>query len=536
MPFAVSIPQLEGDAMDVPLDVGESLFLLGANGTGKSSLLFPIFAANQANAQRITAHRQTWFSTGAIELSAAARQTTGQHMRNFDTNAPSRWKDDYANTRPGVALFDLVEAENTRARAIASAVDDKKISLAKRLSKDDAPIRVISEILQSSNLPIKISVQGAEVVASKAGSEPYSIAELSDGERNALLLASDVLTVKPGTLILIDEPERHLHRAIISPLLTNLFSRRPDCAFIVSTHEVGLPIDSPGSKIVLVRGCTYVNKTPVAWDVDVLTEPSQIDESLKRDILGARRKVLYIEGNQASLDEPLYSIVFPSISVIPKAGCREVINAVNGVRGEEDLHWVKAFGVIDNDGRPAEEIADLAAKGIHALGVFSVESIYYHAEIQQKVAERYAAVTGSVPEQMLEAALEAAVAAILRNADHLAERAVEKDLRQEVMELLPTRDDIRSRRTVDARFEVGDYVSEELTELQDLCAKKDLSQLLQLYPIRETSALAKIATNLGFQSRKQYEAAVRKLLIDEPAILDQVRSFFGPLYSEIEAA
>ena len=84
-------------------------------------------------------------------------------------------------------------------------------------------------------------------MASKSGSKPYSIAQLSDGERNALLIATNVLTVKDGTLVLIDEPERHLHRSIISPLLTHLFAQRPECAFIVSTHDVMLPLDNPAS-------------------------------------------------------------------------------------------------------------------------------------------------------------------------------------------------------------------------------------------------------------------------------------------------
>jgi len=535
MPFAISIPQLADNPIEVPLDVGDSLFLLGANGTGKSSLLFPIFTANQANAQRITAHRQTWFSTGTIELSAATRQTTGQNVRGFDTNAPSRWKDDYAKSRPSIALFDLVEAENRRARSIASAVDAENIVLAQQLSKENAPIGVISEILQSSNIPVKISVENNSLVASKAGSDPYSIAELSDGERNALLLASEVLTVAPGTLVIIDEPERHLHRSIISPLLTNLFGRRSDCAFIVSTHEVALPIDNPASKIVLVRNCSYVNNSPVAWDVDVLTEAREIDESLRRDILGGRRKVLYIEGHQTSLDEPLYSIVFPSISVIPKSGCREVINAVSGVRGEENLHWVKAFGIIDNDGRPDEEIDDFASKGIHALSVFSVESIYYHPDIQEKIAERQAAVSGADVNQMLDAARTAAIAAIANNIEHLAERTAERALRQLILSMLPKREDIRNGLPIETRIEVAECVTNEKIRINQLCEDNDVSGLLRLYPVRETQALGQIATSLGFQGRKQYEAAVRKLLLDDEVVLQSVRDFFGQLYPDIQA-
>jgi ATPase subunit of ABC transporter with duplicated ATPase domains len=119
--------------------------------------------------------------------------------------------------RPNLAIFELLDAENVRARKITAAVDEDNLGLAKQLSRADAPIKIINELLTLSALPIEISVEKNEqIFASKSGSTPYSVAELSDGERNALLIAADVLTAQPGTIFFIDEPERHLHRSIIS--------------------------------------------------------------------------------------------------------------------------------------------------------------------------------------------------------------------------------------------------------------------------------------------------------------------------------
>lgn len=54
-----------------------------------------------------------------------------------------------------------------RARSIAGAVDGDNIDLAKKLSKRDAPIKIINELLRLSNIPIEISVhQNEQVVAS----------------------------------------------------------------------------------------------------------------------------------------------------------------------------------------------------------------------------------------------------------------------------------------------------------------------------------------------------------------------------------
>lgn len=306
-----------------------------------------------------------------------------------------RWRDPYSVHRTNAALYDLIDAENVRARSIASAVDTGEIDLAKVLSKKDAPIRIINELLQLSNLPIEISVQqNDQIVASKSGGNPYSIAQLSDGERNALLVGAAVLTVKPGTLVLLDEPERHLHRSIISPLLTLLFEKRRDCAFIVSTHEVMLPLDNPAARTLLLRECIHTGSNVSAWDTDLVPAEAEIDEDAKRDILGGRRKLLFIEGVEHSLDKPLYSLVFPNVSIIPKSSCREVENAVVGIQSASDLHWLQAFGIVDNDRRTQADIDHLKAKGVYALSVFSVESIYYHPEVQRRVVERHATVTG----------------------------------------------------------------------------------------------------------------------------------------------
>jgi hypothetical protein len=59
---------------------------------------------------------------------------------------------------------------------------------------------------------------------------------------------------------------------------------------------------------------------------------SFIDDNLKKDILGARRKLLFIEGTEHSLDKPLYALVFLNTSVVAKSSCRDVEHAVFGIR------------------------------------------------------------------------------------------------------------------------------------------------------------------------------------------------------------
>jgi hypothetical protein len=226
--------------------------------------------------------------------------------------------------------------------------------------------------------------------------------------------------------LLIDEPERHLHRSIISPLLTHLFSKREDCAFIVSTHDVMLPLDNPSARTLLIRGCTYTESSLSGWDVDILPSETEIDDDIKKDILGARKKILFVEGVENSLDKPLYSLVFPDFSIIAKSNCRDVERSVCGIRASEKFHWVKAFGIVDNDMRPDADLTRLKKKHIYALPVYSVEAIYYHPDIQQLIAQRQAESIGGDASTYFNSARTAAMQQIKENISDLVLKVLKK--------------------------------------------------------------------------------------------------------------
>lgn len=403
------------------------LFVLGANGTGKSSLMQAFASASKEKTRRITAHRQTWIRSGSPEFTGKQRVECEQNVFHHDRHANARWMDDYSQQRAQMAIYDLVNSENVRAREITRAVDAKKAEEIGKLSAKDGAFTTLNRLLRLANLDIVLSVEANdEIMATRNGSMLYSIAKLSDGERNAILIGANVLTVSTGTLLLIDEPERHLHRSIVSPLLSLLLKERPDCAFVVSTHEPLLPVDNPGSKVLLTRACVYDCDKVKSYDLDLLENTAGIDDDLKRTILGERRKIVFVEGVEHSLDKPLYSLLFPNSSIVAKANCREVENAVVGIKGTAELHWVKPFGLVDNDSSEPERIADLQAKGVIPLNVYSVESIYYHPVVQKLAGEKLATVLGGDLVEKLEKANKDAIKAIRENAKHLSTRIAEK--------------------------------------------------------------------------------------------------------------
>jgi len=534
--FDLNIPRATGESLHFPITVGDKVFIMGANGTGKSSLMQRIYTYHFPRVQWISAHRQNFFLSNTMDFSRKEKQNYENAMQSSDIQISARWKDDYANQRASIAIYELINLDHLRNRAITLELENHNIEAAESLCQKDSPIKAINELLRFSNIPIEISFsENDQVVAMKAGGTSYSIAELSDGERNALLIAANVLTVKSGTLVLIDEPERHLHRSIISPLLTHLFSKRDDCAFIISTHDVMLPLDNPSARTLLVRGCTYTEFSVSSWDVDIVPPETEIDDEIKKDILGARRKILFIEGEEKSLDKPLYSLVFPNVSIIAKSSCRDVEHTVSSLGDSANRHWIHALGIVDNDRRPEADIDRLKEKGIYALPVISVESIYYHPHIQELIAQRQANLIGGDASTYLDIAKTAAIKEIEPHIQRLSRRTAEKAIREEFFRHLPKKGNIKDEKPINVSIDVAKFVKQEYERLQDALNTGNLAEIISRYPVRETPALDKIAKELGFQKCKQYEGAVRKLLIDDKEALTFVKSLFGTLASDIEA-
>ena len=535
MPFDLSIPTQEGQRLSLSLQEGELLFVLGANGTGKSSLMFHIAQSNLGRARKITAHRQTWMNTDALDMTPATKLQAEQNIQNTDRQIRSRYRDDYAAQRASMTIFELIDAENVRARRIAGLVDKRKMKAAKKASKKDAPITTINELLRQSNIPISISIRKNErVMASKHAGPEYSAAELSDGERNALLIAGNVLTAKAGTLFVIDEPERHLHRSIIAPLLSQLFQHRPDCAFVVSTHDHNLPLELPDARTLLLRSCTFAGQSVSSWEIDELPADTVIDDALKRDLLGARRQVLFVEGTEGSLDKKLYGLVFPTVSVIPKGSCHAVEGAVVGVRAGEGLHWLQAFGIVDGDGYGPDQIQEKRDKGVYAIPFYSVEAIYFHPEIIERICKRIADLRGGDAMALRDAALASGSSAVADHTERLSRKASKKSIRKLIIDQIPNDDELLEGADVTLQNDASSILQQRKEELDNAVSSGDWEVLLTKCPIRESSALARVSNTLGFANLRDYEKAVRQLLATDDNALKFVRELFEDLYEQFE--
>ena len=167
-----------------------------------------------------------------ITLTPHNRREFDKSVRSYESRPDARWLDHHSGQRHEAVLFDLVANDNDRARSIAYHIDNRSPEEALRVSSESAaPFAQVNELLAIGTLTVSIeNSKGEEILAQHGnGGEKFSIEKMSDGERSAVIMAAEVLTAKPSTVFLIDEPERHLHRAIIMPFLSALFKQRKDC-------------------------------------------------------------------------------------------------------------------------------------------------------------------------------------------------------------------------------------------------------------------------------------------------------------------
>lgn len=530
MEYSLTYPHQSEGQKQLTISSGNVMFMVGPNGTGKSTLMHTFTTQNAGRVLRITAHRQVWFNSDSVDLTPASRIQTEQHITNVDRQEQSRWKDEYAQQRSQATIFDLIDSDNTDARNIAAAARAGDFQAVASLAAIQAPVAKMNDILKISNLHFQVSVDdGSKLKAIREGLAPYSIAELSDGERNALLVIANVLTAKENTLILLDEPERHLHRSIVSPLISTLLSYRPDCAFVISTHDVTLPHDQEKSAALLLR---KYNHQPKSWIADFVPSVEQMDEEVAISVLGSRRILLFVEGQASSLDLQLYQIIYPDVTIKPLGSCADVERVVKGIRQSEGNHWISAFGIIDRDNRSDEECEVLHAEGIIPLVQYSVESLYYHPQMIRSILDRVATVNDIDPESAYESIVDSVVKSIEPHKERLAARLVQRKAKELLSRKAPDwREILKGGMKVE--FSPDGILTEELRLIETLVQNRDVEKLISRYPIRETAALEMIAKGALFPSKEKYEQAVRKMLIEGDKEQSCLKLILGPVTDRV---
>jgi len=200
-------------------------------------------------------------------------------------------------------------------------------------------------------------------------SQTYDLAQLSSGVKDAMVLLTAVHFSEPGSLILLEEPENHLHsgaqRAIMEIIAEA--ASTDDKQFLITTHSevlVGMgrteavyfvaPAEEPGTSSI----------RPVAdLDEGSLHDNLGIDVSRLLTTLGLQPQVVFIAEGRTDLEatEPIWEhlgIKDRVLAVNAEGGGAETIAAAGASLREGLTRFrlpAKVFILLDSDGNAEEK-------------------------------------------------------------------------------------------------------------------------------------------------------------------------------------
>lgn len=530
--------QTQSEPVQVTVRAGRPVFILGRNGTGKSALVNSLAANWNGKVIYMPGSRPSYFDQESLSMTPASRRQFTVNQKHYDSLPEKRWKPIEGTTTNEKAIHDLQAAETQYKLDAANQIKaegSSSVAIA-RLQTDNSPLDAVNSLLAQANLTVQLKVADGELRVMR-GDSLYSYARMSDGERSALVIAAEVVAAKPGMVFLLDEPELHLHSSIVVALIKALILQRPDCGFVVCTHQLDLPAAVKGGEIVLVRDCVWQDEKIASWDVDVIHDSEQIPEWLWIDVIGARRKILFIEGNnKTSLDQPLYALLFPKVSLRPCESCKDVVRAVKGLRDIAEVHRAKAFGLIDHDGMSPEQMSKFEDDGVYPLPIFAVESLIYSLEVQTAVAKQQSEMFGIDTQALLNAAKDIAIDSLKgkETKEHLASRVAERQMRDQLLSQIPTRQQLMAQDCGDLNVPVKSPYPGELARLTALVDISDIHGIVSRYPVRDSGVLNGIVKGLRLNSRDDYERAALQRIGLDANLRDALKQKLGKLASQLE--
>lgn len=395
MAYTYWLPDESGNKVDYTTE-SNSVIIVGANGAGKSKLGAWIEQRDFEGVYRTGAQRSLNFSEAIIfkpYSDAIDMVHYGNVVKKIGDNHQGgrKWNWGTAFTTTLIDNFnDVLSALLTlNANETSCYFDECKKAQELQLAKPDIPERVIDKLFSIWNevLPQrKLALEDSKFFASfiKNGNEvKYSATEMSDGERSVLYLAAQVLCVPKNKVLVIDEPELHLHPSIMNRLWKALEKYREDCLFIYITHDLQFASMHNHADKIWIREYDGQN-----WKLQKI-EDKDLPEDLLLEIMGSRKNIIFVEGERNSYDTQLYSELYPDYHIVPCGSCTQVIARTKAFRNNSDLHECQVYGIIDRDYRSDYEIGKYKEQGIYTIGVAEVENLFLVEELIRLMAKQF---------------------------------------------------------------------------------------------------------------------------------------------------
>lgn len=405
------------DAIPVELDGAASSVIVGANGSGKTRLgsWLEFVGPQHRQVYRVGAQKSLMFPERVSPLDVSEAQlglTYGMYIdlgslsdanvKNFRAQLAqpqgyqnikrSKWgqQPETGQMNDYKALVTYLLSEQA---AAGVAYLQESAGSASRITPPTTKIGELKRIWERI-LPHRQLIAGSSSVSVKpsdteSGTE-YQAPAMSDGERVVFYLIGQCLSAPENNIIVIDEPEIHLHRAIQTRLWNAIEQERPDCLFVYLTHDLEFAASRVSAKKFWIK--SYDGQV---WDWEEVPDPGKMPEALLLAVLGSRKPVLFTEGEAGGYEQAIFSRVYPDWTIMPCGNCEQVIDATQSFTNLKDLHGNECRGIIDRDYRDEHNVIRLQAQGILVLQTQEIENLMLDEAVLTAVLE-HAIGTGAI--------------------------------------------------------------------------------------------------------------------------------------------
>lgn len=527
---------------ELTLEAGKTTIIIGANGSGKTRLAVYLEEQLGEKAHRIAAHRALSLNPNVDKIpEAKARQYLSYGISMNGISITDRKYYRWDNKAPTILLndFDRLLQYLFAQQNNLAVENNQKLNRDEEITNSKTKLDILQEVWERL-LPLKkLHITADDIRVSSIGIESadYSASEMSDGERAVFYILGQVLSANEDSILIFDEPELHIHKSIISNLWDEIEKLRPDCSFLMITHDIEFAATRVAKKYVIRN---YYSDP--AWDISEIPD-SEFDEQTITLILGSRKPILFVEGEKTSLDMETYRLCYPEWTVIPKGACKDVIQAVSSLRKlnkDMPILNIKCAGIVDRDTRDSSQIHELEEQGIKVLLCSEIENIFSLSSVVHEVL-KIEGFNGNELNNKKEQ-FKGRLLDYIKNdlSDDKLEKFVVKRIHRRIDNYLKNIDLSNTQNSKEMKgkltsemvaltdSKINEWISEMKDEIQECINNQDIDRLLYIYEnkglLNETALILKSTRKPDFENW-----LMRQMKVPNSSILQAIKAVLPKL-------
>lgn len=187
--------------------------------------------------------------------------------------------------------------------------------------------------------------------------ETITFNDLSSGEKEVFfILAFFVRHNVTNAIIVIDEPELHLHPELSRLLIQNIKNIRPGNQIWVATHNPEIVDEAGRDKVLYLARDDSTRKSQLIRATDEHQALCQLRNLFGfSGYIGVARSLVFLEGENSSQDRKMFSSVFTAgtstVKLVPASGgsSQSRLNAAILSIIESNVGWMRFFLIRDRD-------------------------------------------------------------------------------------------------------------------------------------------------------------------------------------------